>query len=43
MDVCLDSNVFSSNPDFLLWMDENGITGYLPSMAFMELSYYEMK
>jgi hypothetical protein len=43
MDICLDSNVFSSNPDFLLWMDENGIHGHLPSVAFMELSYYEMK
>jgi hypothetical protein len=43
MDICLDSNVFSSNPDFLLWMDENNIRGYLPSVAFMELSYYEMK
>ncbi len=43
MDICLDSNVFSSNPDFIFWMGENNVKGYLPSMAFMELSYHEMK
>ena len=43
MDLCLDSNVFSSNPDFLVWMSKKNAKGYLSSLAFMELSYYEMK
>ncbi len=43
MDLCLDSNVFSSDPDFLKWMGKRDIKGYLSSLAFMELSYYEMK
>ena len=43
MDICLDSNVFSSDPDFLVWMSKNDIKGYLSSFAFMELSYFEMK
>ncbi len=43
MDVCLDSNVFSSSPDFLEWMRKKDAKGYLSSLAFMELSYNEMK
>lgn len=43
MDTCLDSNVFSSDPDFLEWMRKNDVKGYLSALAFMELSYYEMK
>ncbi len=43
MDICLDTNVFSSDPDFLIWMDKNNIKGYLSAHAFMELSYYEMR
>lgn len=43
MEICLDSNVFSSNPDFFQWMRENNVRGYLSALAFMELSYYEMK
>lgn len=43
MDFCIDSNVFSSNPDFFIWMGKNDVKGYLSSVALMELSYYEMK
>lgn len=43
MDLCLDSNVFTSNPSFLLWMSKKNVKGYLSSVALMELSYYEMK
>jgi tRNA(fMet)-specific endonuclease VapC len=43
MDFCLDSNVFSSDPDFFVWMGKKDIKGYLSSLALMELSYYEMK
>lgn len=43
MDICLDSNVFTSDPDFLIWMSKNNVKGYLSSVAFMELSYYQMK
>jgi predicted nucleic acid-binding protein len=43
MDICLDTNVFSSDPYFFIWMDKNNVKGYLPSHAFMELSYYEMR
>ncbi|HTY91191.1 MAG TPA: type II toxin-antitoxin system VapC family toxin [Methanocella sp.] len=43
MDICLDSNVFSSDPNFLEWMRKRDVKGYLSPLAFMELSYYEMK
>lgn len=43
MDICLDTNVFSSNPEFLIWMGKREVKGYISSLAFMELSYYEMK
>lgn len=43
MDLCLDTNVFSSDPDFFIWMGKKDIKGYLSSVALMELSYYEMK
>lgn len=43
MDICLDSNVFTNDPDFLEWIAENDVKAYLPSVAFMELSYYQMK
>jgi predicted nucleic acid-binding protein len=43
MDICLDSNVFTSDPNFLEWMRKKEVKGYLSSLAFMELSYYEMK
>lgn len=43
MDICLDSNVFSSDPNFLEWMIKKDVKGYLSALAFMELSYYEMK
>ncbi len=43
MDFCLDTNVFSSNPDFFIWMAKKDVKGYLSSVALMELSYYEMK
>ena len=43
MDICLDTNVFTSNPDFLEWISKNDIKAYLPSVAYMELSYYQMK
>ncbi len=43
MDICLDTNVFSNNPNFLEWMRKKEVKGYLSSLAFMELSYYEMK
>lgn len=43
MEICLDTNVFSSKPEFFIWMDERGVKGYLPSIAYMELSYHEMK
>jgi predicted nucleic acid-binding protein len=42
-DICLDTNVFSSVPEFLLWMGEKNMKGYLPAHAFMELSYYQMR
>lgn len=43
MDICLDSNVFSSDPGFFEWIGKNEIKAYLSSVAFMELSYYQMK
>jgi tRNA(fMet)-specific endonuclease VapC len=43
MDISLDSNVFTSDPDLLVWMSKNDIKGYLSSVAFMELSYFQMK
>lgn len=43
MDICLDSNVFSSDPDFFEWISNKDIKCYLSSLAFMELSYYEMR
>ena len=43
MDICLDSNVFSSDREFLVWMNENNVKGYLSSLAVMEISYHEMK
>jgi len=43
MDLCLDTNVFSSNPEFLIWMGKREVKGYISSLTFMELSYYEMK
>ena len=43
MDICLDTNVFSSDPDFLIWIDKKNIKCYLSAHAFMELSYYEMR
>ncbi len=43
MDICLDSNVFTSDPQFLEWIAGNDINAFLSSVAFMELSYYQMK
>ena len=43
MDICLDTNVFSSDPDFFIWMGTKDIKAYLAAVALMELSYYEMK
>jgi predicted nucleic acid-binding protein len=43
MDICLDSNVFTNDPNFFEWIAENDVKAYLPSVAFMELSYYQMK
>jgi len=43
MDICLDTNVFSSDPELLIWMNKRNVKGYLSAHAFMELSYYEMR
>jgi predicted nucleic acid-binding protein len=42
MDICIDSNVFSHKV-FLQWIAEKEISVFLPSMAYMESSYHEMK
>jgi tRNA(fMet)-specific endonuclease VapC len=42
MDICIDSNVFSDS-NFLQWIADNNINVFLPSMAFMENTYHEMK
>lgn len=42
MDICIDTNVFS-HKNFLRWLAEKEIEAYLPSIAYMECSYHEMK
>ncbi len=43
MGICLDSTAFSSGRTFFNWVYENGIYAYLPSIAYMELSYHLLK
>lgn len=45
MDICLDTNVFrdTDRKRFFLWIREKGIKAYIPAVAYMELSYHEIK
>ncbi len=43
MDICLDTNAFSSGPEFFIWMVKRNVKSYISAHAFMELSYYEMR
>jgi len=45
MDICLDTNVFRDvdKKRFFRWIREKGIKAYVPAVAYMELSYHEIK
>jgi hypothetical protein len=43
MGISLDSNALSAGKTFLNWVYGNSIYAYLPSIAYMELSYHHLK
>jgi tRNA(fMet)-specific endonuclease VapC len=43
MGICFDSNALSVGPAFFNWAYGHGIFMFLPAIAYMELSYHQLK